>query len=201
MKLHLRTRSLREVRKDLMVPGVIYGKSIKPVSIEIEEKLLKETLITYGKSLTFPVTLNRKKHNVYIKNIQKSILNSNEILNFELHCIANDETITTHIPLVVHGKSEIEKDRLFVQMNLDSVECEYAAGQGVSFFEFDVAKMKADDVICVKDILVPTGITIHEDLDQVLFIIKASNLTEEKVEDDTEDVTTTLDVDTEDSKE
>lgn len=181
MKVNLRTRSLGEVRKERMIPGVMYGKSIESTSIEVEEKAFKEALAEFGKSMTFKVTLDGKKHNVYIKSVQSNILKPQDIIHFELHRIAKDETVSAQIPVVIHGKEELEKNRLYVQLVLQDIHCEYASGSGIQHFEFDASEMEMDQSVHVKDIVVPKGVTIHEDPEQIVFIVKESHETLEEV--------------------
>ncbi|MFA5470927.1 MAG: 50S ribosomal protein L25 [Acholeplasmataceae bacterium] len=187
MKVNLRTRSLNEVRKERMIPGVMYGKSIESTSIEVDEKAFKEALAEYGKSMTFKVTLDGKKHNVYIKSVQSNILKPQDIIHFELHRIAKDETVSAQIPVVVHGKEILEKSRLYVQLVLQDIHCEYAPGSGIQHFEFDASEMEMDQAVHVKDIEVPKGITIHEDPEHIVFIVKESRETIEEEETETEE--------------
>jgi large subunit ribosomal protein L25 len=190
MKVNLRTRPLREVRKERMIPGVMYGKSIESTSIEVEEKAFKDALAEYGKSMTFRVTLDGKRHNVYIKNIQSDILKPDEIIHFELHRIAKDETVSASIPVVLHGKESLEKRRLYVQLGLQEINCEYKSGSGIQHFEFDVSEMEQDEAIHVKDIAIPDGVTIHEDPEQIVFIVKEAHQVLEEEETDEEAVET-----------
>ncbi|MCD4826151.1 MAG: 50S ribosomal protein L25 [Acholeplasmataceae bacterium] len=183
MKINLRTRSLREVRKDRMIPGVMYGKSIDSTNIEVADKTFKDALAQYGKSMTFQAELDGEMHNVYIKNVVTNILRPNDIIHFEFHRIAADETISASIPVVIHGKDELDKQRLYVQVVLSTIDCEYLSGSGVASFEFDVAEMKMDDAIHIKDINVPEGVTINEDLEQVVFMIKEAHEAPEEVEE------------------
>lgn len=177
MKLSFRTRSLLEVRKDSLVPGVIYGKSIKATPIEISEKEFAEALDKYGKSKTFQVTLDKEKHTVYIKNYQTHHINKNQILSFDLHCLQKDEVMSSQIPVILTGKDEIESNHLFAQTMLNKIECEYAVGVNISEFVFDVSKMKANQGLYVKDIKVVKGVKILEDPETLIFMIKHSSNT------------------------
>lgn len=188
MKVNLRTRPLREVRKERMIPGVMYGKSIDSTSIEVEEKAFKDALAEYGKSMTFKVTLDGKRHNVYIKNIQTDILKPDDIIHFELHRIAKDETVSAHIPVVIHGKEALEKRRLYVQIGLSEINCEYKSGSGIQHFEFDASEMEQDEAVYVKDIKIPDGVTIHEDPEHIVFIVKEAHQVLEEEETDEEAV-------------
>ncbi|MFU8792794.1 MAG: 50S ribosomal protein L25 [Acholeplasmataceae bacterium] len=181
MKLKLRNRPLNEVRKDLMVPGVIFGKSIESTSVEVDDKALKDALKAYGKSRTFQVTLSGKKHNVYIKNVQTKVLKPNDIIHFDLHRIADDETITAVIPLVFEGKEQLDKDRKFVQTYLPGIECEYYAGQGLDNFTFDVSEAEIGFTVYIKDLEVSDKLKIHHDPDQMVFQVKEQVAAPEEV--------------------
>ncbi|BCR35994.1 50S ribosomal protein L25 [Mariniplasma anaerobium] len=198
MKINLRTRSLREVRKDRMIPGVMYGKSIDSTNIEVEEKAFKDALSEYGKSMTFQVELDGQIHNVYIKHVKTTILRPHDIIHFEFHRIAADETVSASIPVIIHGKDELDKRRLYVQMGLSSIDCEYLSGSGISSFEFDVSEMEMDDSVHVKDLVVPEGVTIHEDLEQVVFSVKEAH---EAPEEETEDAEEGIEYDTGEAEE
>lgn len=188
MKINLRTRPLREVRKDRMIPGVMYGKSIDSTNIEVADKTFKDALAQYGKSMTFQVTLDGEMHNVYIKNVVTNILRPHDIVHFEFHRIAADETISASIPVIIHGKDELDKRRLYVQVVLSTIDCEYLTGSGVASFEFDVAEMEMDDSVHIKDIKVPDGLTINEDLEQAVFIIKEAHEAPEEAEETDEGI-------------
>lgn len=183
MKVNLRTRSLREVRNDKLIPGVMYGKSIASTSIEVEDKAFKNALAEFGKSMTFEVILDGNKHNVYIKNVNTDILKPGTIVHFELHRIAEDETISASIPVVIHGKDALQAKRLYVQMGLSSIDCEYLSGSGISHFEFDASKMEMDESVHIKDVVVPNGVTIHEDPEQMVFMVKEAQQEEEEADD------------------
>ena len=194
MKLKVRKRPLNEVRKDLMVPGVIFGKSIDSTPVEVEDKALKDALKAYGKSRTFQVTMSGKKHNVYIKSVQTNILKPNDIIHFDLHRIADDETITAVIPLIFEGRDLLDKERKYVQTYLPGIECEYFAGEGLDNFTFDVSEAEIGFTVYIKDLEVSDNLKIHHDPDQMIFQVKEQVAAPEEVletdleaEDDVED--------------
>ena len=196
MKVNLRTRPLREVRKDRMVPGVMYGKSMDSTNIEVEDNVLKAALTEFGKSMTFAVTLDGKKHNVYIKHVVTNILRPNDIIHFEFHRIAADEKVSASIPVVITGREELEKRRLYIQMGLSDIDCEYLSGSGISSFDFDATGMEIDQAVHVSDIVVPEGVEILDELDQLVFIVKEAQQEEEEETDEVE-----LDSETEEDEE
>mgnify|MGYP001286297156 CR=1 FL=1 len=185
MKITERKRPLREVRKDTMVPGVIYGKSITSTPIEAPLGDVLEAFKRHGKTMTFEVTLKRKKHQVYFKHIQRKILKPDEIIHFELHRLAKDETVIAQIPIQIKGKEMLEKSRYFVQQNLSSVEAEYAPGKGVSHIDVDVSHMTVSDTYYVKDLLEIPDVSLKNDPETLILSIKEGvMLTEETPDED-----------------
>jgi len=181
MKAEVRTTSLKEVRKQSLIPGVIYGKSISPEAIQVEKKEFLDTYAKYGTSIPFPVSIGKKKHTVYIKNVQKNVLKEDDFINFDLHCITKNEVVTSHVPVILHGKEQLEKNNLYVQQILSSIECEYTPDDAIAQFEFDVKDMKENETVHVRDIPVSKKVTIVDHLDQIVFLIKESKRMEPTV--------------------
>ncbi|MBN2504551.1 MAG: 50S ribosomal protein L25 [Bacilli bacterium] len=168
MKLEKRTEPLRIVRKMGKVPGVLFGKAIEPVSIQVDEKELQETLRIHGKTQTFKVKLDNKTHIVYIKDVQRAILNRKHFLNVELLHVEKSDTITAKIPLHLNGRETIEHHGRIVQLVADAIEVEYAVGKGQSHIDVDVSHLQVGDTIKVKDIKLPEELKSVDDPEKVL---------------------------------
>jgi len=182
MKLELRTEKLNEIRKENLVPGVMYGKSIESTSVQAEKSEVLAAIKTYGKHKTFKVRVDGKYHYVYLKNIQSNILNPNDIIHFDLHRVTPKETMTTQIPVQLLGKEVFFNDTLYAELILSEITAEYNPGSGVSSFDVDVSKLKLGDEIKVKDLVVPKGIKIKNDLDQTVVMMKEVHLVVEEDE-------------------
>nr|HPJ23267.1 hypothetical protein [Bacillota bacterium] len=109
MKIEKRTEPLRIVRGNQKVPGVLFGKTITPVSIQIDEKDLHELVKAYGYTTTFKVKLGKETHLVYIKEIQYDVLNHSRFLNVKLLKVSAGDTIKTSVPIHILGREEIER--------------------------------------------------------------------------------------------
>lgn len=181
MNIEKRTESLAKVRKQNKVPGVLFGKSITPVSIQIDALELAEAFRQNGKTQTFPVKLGRETHQVYIKNLQKDIVNRNLILNVELLKVGKGDMITAKIPIHVIGRDAIEKEGWLLQVVADDIEVEYEAGSGIQRVDVDVSKMKAREVLHVADVVFPKGIKVLDDPSKALIHIAEQRIIEEPV--------------------
>jgi large subunit ribosomal protein L25 len=200
MKITVRTENLRKVRAQNMVPGVMYGRSIDSIAIQVDTKSIQEALKAYGKNLTFQVELDGDVHNVYIKNIQSNILKPSEIIHFDLHCLSASETVSASIPIEIIGKEAFYQSRAYPQQGLTSLEAEYAVGFGMSTMEIDITDMQVGDAIYVKDLKVSEGVTIKDDPEQLIVMIKEAQEVEEETTETEENLTEVEEVTTEDSE-
>jgi large subunit ribosomal protein L25 len=182
MKLEIRTDKLNEIRNKNLVPGVMYGKSIDSTSVQAEKSEVLEAIKTYGKHKTFKVRVDGKYHHVYLKNIQSNILNPHEIIHFDLHRVTPKETMTTQIPVELIGKEVFFNKSLNAELVLSDITAEYNPGSGVSSFDVDVSRLELGDEIKVRDLKVPKGITIKNDLDQTVVIMKEVHIAVEEEE-------------------
>jgi|GEM_PF-1237321 len=176
MKIEKRTETVQAVRKMNKVPGVLFGRSITPVSIQIDELELREVYKANGLTQTFTATLGKANHSVYIKHIQRDIINRNHFLNVELLKVEKGDRITANVPLHIIGREAIERQGLIVQVVSDDIEVEYEAGSGIARVDVDITGMKVKDMLHVKDVKFPEGIKVLDDMDKMLI-----HITEQKV--------------------
>jgi len=184
MKIEKRTEKLSAVRKMNKVPGVLFGKAIASVSIQVDETELQDLYYTHGKTKTFMVKLGKESHQVYIKQIQTDIINRNHFLNVELLKVDEFDTITAKVPLHIIGKDEIEKAGLIVQVIDDSIEVEFPAGKGVTHIDVDISGLKVHDMVHISDVKFPKGITNVDSPEKMLIHIVEQRTEKEVVEDE-----------------
>lgn len=186
MKLEKRTETLKSVRESNKIPGVLFGKTIEPEAIQIDEKDFLEAFKNFGLTQTFEVKLGRKKHNVYIKDIQRHHINQNLFLNVKLLKVVEGDLIHSHLPIHLLGKEKIEKPGIIVQLLSDSIEVEYGIGNSVNHIDLDVSNLKVGDSVTVGDLSIPEGINVLDDHDKVVLNVSETKYVEEEQEPEEE---------------
>lgn len=183
MKLELRSNKAKKLRNMDIIPGVIYGKGIEstPVQVHYYDYFLK-TIAEYGLSRTFPVTLGRKKHIVYFKEVQRDPMNVNRFLHFDLQKVAADDTITSDVVLHFLNREEVDKNNIILTFDTTEITVEYTVGEGVSSIDVDLANMQVGDYIHVKDLVVPEGLTVLSDPEAVVAKLAYAKAVEEPVD-------------------
>jgi len=184
MKIEKRTESLKNVRGMNKIPGVLFGKGIDPISIQLEEKPFHDVFSKKGYTQTFEVKLGRAKHLVYIKDIQRDVVKHNQFLNVKLQKVSKDDTMTADIPLNIIGKELVEKAGVMVSVPNDTLEVEYNVGSGIAHIDVDVSKLEIGDVITVKDLDIPEGLKVLVDENQTIASLVETTYVEETASED-----------------
>lgn len=186
MKIQLRTKKGFKVRNFNTVPGVIYGKGLTSTSVTAAAAEFNKMHHKMGTSKTFEVELDGVKHLVYIKNVQPLPADLHSARHFDLMKVSLDDTMVSKVRVMFINKDVVEKKGLLVQGVLDTLEIEYAVGKGVSHIDLDVALMEEHEVLRVSDIVIPKGIKVLSNLEDVVVSVSKPKevVLEEEVTDE-----------------
>src|SRR5690554_3134369 len=177
MKLERRMEKVNKVRRQGLVPGVLFGKDIDSIPVQAENADFMQTYKKYGRTKTFKVKFANKTHQVYFKDIQLNMANPKEVLHFGLLKVTAKDTITAEIPIQLLGQHEIEKQSLIVQQILYSLEVEYPATLSLDRIELDVSHLQLGEGVYVKDIKLPEKFKTNQDGEEMV-----ANVTYPKVQ-------------------
>jgi large subunit ribosomal protein L25 len=119
-------KKTRFLRRDGVIPANVYGKGVKSLALELDEKEL-EMIIKGGVSriILLDVEGEKTKRNVLIKDISRHAIASN-LLHADLYQVDMSQKMTAEIPLVLVGDApavETRENFLDQQMNEISIEC------------------------------------------------------------------------------
>ncbi|MBN2540057.1 MAG: 50S ribosomal protein L25 [Bacilli bacterium] len=197
MKIEKRKDPLKLVRAAKKVPGVLYGKSISPVSIQIDEVDLHDLIKEYGYTKTFKLTLGKTSHQVYIKDIQFDAIKRTYALNVKLQKVTEGDTIRASVPLNILGKEIVEKPGVLINIIVDSIDVEYPVGKGLTHIDLDISDKTVGDTVHMKDLVLPDYLNIHDDMDKLL--ISISEVTYQEEVEEGEETEETVEVETEET--
>lgn len=184
MKIEKRTENTKNLRDQKIIPGVIYGKGIESTPIQLSEVDFTSLFRQYGHTMTFDIKIGRKKHIVYIKDLQRDKIQYNQVLHFDLQKVSESDTITAEIPVHVINDEKIKQRGQIVHLIIESLETEYPVGQGISRFDVSVEGLELDDSLYVKDVELPEGFKIHEDPEETLLTISYPTIMEEETDEE-----------------
>ena len=163
MDINLRTKKGSKVVSLQEIPGVLYGKGIETLSVKAQRTEFIHCYLENGKSKTFEVNLEGKKHLVYIKDLHTSVVNYNQVTHFDLLKVSLDDTLTSNVNLELLNTEAVKKKGLDLNIILSTLDIEYAVGKGISHLELDVISLEENGSFSVKDLVLPEGVKVLQD--------------------------------------
>ena len=157
----LHKKKVRALRRQGIIPGVIYGKDFEPVQVQVAgkdfEKVYKET---HGTSI-IDAGLGGKTISILVQEIQRDNLSHN-ILHIDFLKVDLKRDVTVEIPLVFVGESIVETEgRGKIGHEATSINIKCSPKNIPSEIEVDITVIKEKhDVIHASDLMLPEGASL-----------------------------------------
>jgi large subunit ribosomal protein L25 len=189
MKLAVKKRNLlgkkvKSLRKEGLVPAIVYGKHInEPQAISCVKNDLLKIYKTSG--YTTPIELTGEVTQlVLIHSFQLNPI-TDEIITADFLAVSRTEKVTADVPVVVVGESPLEKlNEGRVQLVKDTVEVEAFPQDLPNKIEIDASTLTdINDVVFVKDLKVSAKVEILDDGE--LPVVTIALLSDEQEEEET----------------
>ncbi len=165
--------TVRELRKNGYVPGVLYGSKIGNIPIKVAEKDLSKV----GGAHVIEVTLPQGTYPVIIREIQKHPV-SGEIRHVDLQQVDLNKKIRTEIPVRVTGTPVGVKMGGVLQLGERFVEVEALPAQIPDYLEADITALEIGDKYTVADLQKVTPLKITGDLESIIAVVVAPRTAE-----------------------
>lgn len=165
-------KKVKQLRKQGVIPGHIFGYNTDPINVGVDAELLKTTYENSGDTGLVDLQLDGKLYPVLIKNIQIHVV-TDEFLNVDFHKVNLKEKVTVAIPVVAEGEPQAVADSIgILEQPLSEVEIEALPTDLIDEIAYDVATLaQIDDAVLVKDLKVPATVTILNDPEEMVFKI------------------------------
>lgn len=153
----------RRLRKQDVVPGVIYGGNAKPKSISFANNELKKAIENQDFfTSVIEVEIEGKKEKVIVKALQRHPA-SPAVMHVDLLRVQKTRPLTTRIPLNFIGAASSEGvksqgGRLTVEMKLAEVRC-LPANLPVAL-DVDCSNAQLGDIYHLSDVQLPKGVEL-----------------------------------------
>ena len=177
----------RKIRRNGLIPGVVYGRGNEPRSIKVDpldiEKLLQSNAIF---DLTF-VGEDGEESTVIIKDYQKDVIKQN-LLHVDFQFISMDEKITVSVPMHLEGEAVGVRDGGVLQQLLREIEIDTLPAEIPEEVTIDISELEVGESLSVADLELPEGIDLITDSDEVIVtVVTPTELAEEDEETEEEE--------------
>jgi large subunit ribosomal protein L25 len=172
------TRSSRRLRREGLVPGVLYGGRGKPRAFCVQERELHRVLSgAHGLHAILDVVLEGQEtpHHAVLKDYQLDPRRST-LIHVDFHEIRLDQPIQAQVVVELVGTSEGATRGGVLQLVLREVTVEALPTAMPDRFELDVTELGIGDSARVADLQVPEDATVIDDPDTVVATVLAPRL-------------------------
>lgn len=162
-----------KLRKQGIVPGVIYGQGFEPIMVQSEYNVIEKAVREAGKHTPVYATIDGKKKITMIKDIDRDPVKA-RIRHVSFHAVKADEVVTAEVPirLMGEGESEAEKAGLVVLQAIEEIEIKAKPADLPEALEVSIVNLATtEDKLTLADITLPKGVEFadaEQDLELVL---------------------------------
>jgi large subunit ribosomal protein L25 len=192
-KLTVQTRTvvgrnaIKKVRKQGLIPGVIYGMAQEPINLEVNGRQLS-TVLAHSSSenilLDLEIVDGDTKRNslAMIQEVQHHPLRR-QILHVDFHAVSATEKITAEVPIETVGEPiGVKTGGGLLEHILRDLEVECLPGDLPERIEVDVSNLDLNQSIHVKDLKLPAGVEAVTDADLTVVAVSTARVEEEPTE-------------------
>ena len=167
-----RVKNLREAH---VLPATIYGKTTKPISIQVEGDTFDRTFQQTGETGLIQLTVDGEKHPVLVKNVQRDPVSGLPV-HVEFHQVSLKEKIHAKVPIVFIGESQAVKEKVGTLLQLLSeIEVEALPTDLPEHIEVDVSRLiNVNDHMTVKELSMPENVALLTDPE--IMVVKIGEL-------------------------
>jgi large subunit ribosomal protein L25 len=173
----------RRLRRQGLIPGVLYGREQQPVAISIPERSLRSALTTSGglNAVLDVVVDDGKIHSSVLKEYQQHPVKG-LIMHVDLQEVRLDQPIHATVPLHIHGEPVGVKEGGVLSQVTSELNVEALPMEVPEHLEADVSEMAIGDTLRLSAITVPEGVTLLDDLEETVIETVTQPMREEEPE-------------------
>ena len=149
----------RRLRNADVIPGVLYGQGMSPVSVAVGRRDLRLALSgPAGFNTVLSLEVDGKKYPAVIKDVQRHPVTRN-VNHIDFLQIDMKELLTVAVPLRLEGEAKaVMAQGGLVDPSVDTIEVECTPDNMPNEFVVDISEMQPGDVIRLSDLAMPAGV-------------------------------------------
>ena len=177
----LGSRESRRLRRDGLIPGVLYGRGKKPHPFVVPERTLRSALGgPHGLHAILDVVLDDQKttHASVVKDYQQDPIRGH-LTHIDLHEVRLDQPISAQVAVELVGESPGVKGGGVLTQLVREVTVEALPLEMPDRLSLDISDTEIGSALRVSDLVVPDEVTVHADPENVLVTVSAPRLAAE----------------------
>lgn len=179
-------KKVGKLRREGLIPAVIYGVKIQPVHIQVPFRSLQTTLMKAGGTHLIDLSVGGTPYSVLARVVQRDILKG-DIIHVDFMAVDASTTITAQVPVYYINEAPAEKLGFGILLQgLSKVTIEALPKDLIDRIEVDLSSLnQIGDTIYVRDLSLPDTVKIVDDKDDMIakIIVTAAGESEQAAEE------------------
>ena len=173
-------KKVKALRREGLLPAVIYGSGIEPQPITLDTRAVIQTLKITGANTLITIKLGKKELLALVRDVQREVI-TRDLLHIDFQAVSLEESITTTVPIVIVGEAPVmtKEFNAVLSSALDELQIEAKAKDLPDSIQVDVSSLiEIGDHILVKDLVIPGDVIVLDDPDEMVLVASAQTLME-----------------------
>lgn len=180
------TAATKLLRKQGVIPAVIYGKKMESTAIQMPEKAFREMVRTYARSVIRIDVPGIGIQPAILHNVQRDKVMGN-IIHIDFRQVDLSEPIKTSVRIAMEGEAVGIKEGGTLQISIQEVDIVCLPDAIPASLKVDVSGLNIGDSLTVADLVIPEGIELRAELTDSICSVLAPRLEEELETETAED--------------
>jgi len=161
----------RRIRKNGRIPAVIYGRSGKAVSIDLDSVEFIQGTKGISESTIVKVDVSGKSYDAFVKGTQRNIIDG-KILHVDFYEVESGIVLRAKVSLHLRGNPIGVREGGMLENPVHEVEVECLPKDLPERLDIDISGLKANQSLHVRDIPIAEGVKLLSNPDQVVALVK-----------------------------
>lgn len=167
----LGSQEARRIRRDGRIPAVLYGRSGKPISLELDAGEFVSRVKNISESTIVKVEIDGQAHEAFVKDTQRNIINGN-IIHVDFYEVESGIALRARVSVHIHGTPIGVREGGVLESPLHEIEVECLPKDLPERIDVDVSELKVNQSLHVRDIALGDGVRLISAADQVVALVK-----------------------------
>jgi len=179
-------KKVKTLRQDGVLPAVVYGHNIEPISISLDYRDASRTLDSISPSALVVLEIDGEKHYTLVRDKQRNPVRRS-IIHVDFQAVSLTETVRADVTINLIGEAPAIETYLGVLVpSLEQLSIESLATNLPDKLEVDISGLtEIGDSLLVRDVIAPEGVEILNDPEDVVVVVIAQAAEEvEEVEEE-----------------
>jgi len=175
----------RKLRALGQVPGILYGPSMEPIALQLDEKevltLVKSKGLNRIIALTVEDAPGEKSHICLIKAVQRDVYQQH-ITHLDLRKLDLNELVVVAIRLTIEGEAIVRAKGGIVEQMVRAIRVRTKPNDIPAGFTADISNLRLGQTITIGEVVLPEGVELVDSADAAIvniFAARGSAMTEE----------------------